>query len=243
MSRGSRVTEFVRLTEPCHKQLFGIALALSKDRDKASDLTQETLVRAFEAFDRFIPGAPVMPWLRRILKNLFLDSFKTGRARHEIADSELGEGEGSSLFVEAKDEAPDALALLERSELSNLLREEISCLDPDHRQILMLCVMQDMSFQEAAELLGIPLGTVASRLARARTRLRTALLRRQKRSEEATVEGRGGPAGDQPDPRGAAPMDQSAPLTRRSDAEEGPPSSEVETPWGQGAGARTKRTP
>jgi DNA-directed RNA polymerase specialized sigma24 family protein len=70
---------------------------MCRDADQAHDLTQETLVRAFEAFDTFRPGAPILPWLRQILRHLFLDTFKTGRARHEIAEREMTGSETSLL--------------------------------------------------------------------------------------------------------------------------------------------------
>jgi RNA polymerase sigma-70 factor, ECF subfamily len=172
-----RVSEFVRLTEPCHKQLYGIALSLCKDADQANDLTQETLIRAFEAFDQFRPGAPIMPWLRQILRHIFLDTFKTGRARHEISERELSSVEGSPCF-EVADDRNNPLAQVERSQLSRWLQEEIAALDPAHQQVLMLCIMQDLSFEEAAESAGIPVGTISSRLARARAQLRERMTRK-----------------------------------------------------------------
>jgi RNA polymerase sigma-70 factor, ECF subfamily len=172
-----REAEFVRLTEPHHRDLYGIALALCHDPDQAADLAQDTLVRAYEAFDRFRPGAPVRPWLRSILRNLFLDTFKTGRARHEVTDSELSAGQGPAL-AEMADEGVDPLSRLERAELQAWVRQEIAGLSPDHQQVLQLCVMHEMGFAEAAELVGVPVGTVASRLGRARSELRERLSRR-----------------------------------------------------------------
>lgn len=171
------VAEFVRLTEPCHRQLYGVALSLCRDADQAADLAQETLVHAFEAFHRFQPGAPVFPWLRRILRNVFLDTFKTGRARHEVAESEMSGSELSHGMLEMR-EGPDPLARLEHAQLAAWMQEEIASLSPAHQQVLLLCVMQDLSFQEAADISGMPVGTVASRLARARAELRERMLRR-----------------------------------------------------------------
>jgi RNA polymerase sigma-70 factor, ECF subfamily len=182
----SREAEFVRLTEPHHRDLYGVALALCHDADQAADLAQEALVRAYEAFDRSRPGAPVRPWLRSILRNLFLDTFKTGRARHEVTDSELGSGQGAGL-AEMAAEGVDPLARLEQAELQAWVREEIAALSVDHQQVLELCVMHEMGFAEAAELAGIPVGTVASRLGRARVELRERLRRRaaaRKKQEE-----------------------------------------------------------
>lgn len=172
---------FVRLTTPHHRQLYGIALALCRDRDQAADLTQEALIRAYQAFDGFRPGAPVLPWLRRILRNVFLDSFKTGRARHEVTESSMGaSGRDSSpyqLDTAFAGEGIDAFEEIERSQLAAWLKQEIATLDPAHQQVLELCVMQELSFKEAADTLDLPVGTVASRLARAREGLRNRILR------------------------------------------------------------------
>jgi RNA polymerase sigma factor (sigma-70 family) len=172
-----RVAEFVRLTAPYFKQLYGMARALCRDADQAHDLTQEALVRAFEAFDAFRPGSPIMPWLRQIMRHLFLDSFKTGRARHEIAEREMISN-GSSPLQAAADDQANPLDQVERAQLSRWIQSEIATLDPAHQQVLLLCVMQELSFEEAAEVAGIPLGTVASRLARARAQLRAQILRK-----------------------------------------------------------------
>jgi RNA polymerase sigma-70 factor (ECF subfamily) len=172
-----RIAEFVRLTQPHHQQLYGVALSLCRDKDQAHDLTQEALVRAFEAFDQFRQGAPIWPWLRRILRNLFLDTFKTGRAQHEIGEREMSARDPSPLLTRA-DDSPDVLTQMERSQLSLWLQEEIASLAPSQKQVLELCVMQGLSFEEAAEVAGIPVGTIASRLARARAELRARMLKR-----------------------------------------------------------------
>jgi RNA polymerase sigma-70 factor, ECF subfamily len=194
----SQIAEFVQLTEPHHRHLYGIALSLCRDADQAADLTQEALIRAFEAFDRFQVGAPVLPWLRRILRNLFLDSFKTGRARHEVTESAIGSTD-DPFQIEVADERDDPLTHLERSEHNTWLAEEIAALSPDHQQVLNLCVMQDLSFEDAAEMTRIPVGTIASRLARARSQLRARMLKRAR----------------QPKTEGALLADSDDPLARR----------------------------
>ena len=200
------VAAFTRLTEPHHRQLFGIALSLCRDRDQAADLTQEALIRAYQAFDRFRPGAPVLPWLRRILRNVFLDTFKTGRARHEVTESTMGsaEHEPYQLDTTHAHDGVSALDQLERNQLVTWLQQEIAALDPSQQQVLELCVMQDLSFKEAAELLELPVGTVASRLARARAELRLRILK-----QISAARRRGEKVGD------SILMDLDAALTRK----------------------------
>ena len=166
----------MRATEPHHRQLYGVALALCRDPDQASDLTQEALIKAYKAFHRFRDGAPMLPWLRRILKNVYLDTLKTGRARHEVAERDLGKGG----LPEPRGSDPDALAKVEQKERASWLREELEGLSEEHQRVLELCVMQDMSFAEVAEIMEVPVGTVASRVARARDKLRSRLERRGK---------------------------------------------------------------
>lgn len=183
--RRSRVSAFTRLTEPWHRPLFGFAVGLCKDRDLAADLTQETLVRAFEAFHRFKPGAPVFPWLARILRNHYIDQRRSGRARFEV-------------LVDSDDptHAPpstgdDPLAYAERTQLRGWLREEIERLPKDQRVVVTLCDVCGFSYEEAAEAAEIPLGTVRSRLSRARLVLRKRLQgRRREGSSEQTKRNR-----------------------------------------------------
>lgn len=176
----SLVARFTRTTAPYHARLYRIAKALCRDADQAADLTQETLVRAFCAFASFREGAPVLPWLCRILRNLHLDSFKTGRARHERSARELA-SEVDDPYEHVASSAPGPLAALEQKTLRGLLQEEIEALEPGQRLILIVCDVEELSYEEAAELAGIPIGTVRSRLARARERLRERLHSRLER--------------------------------------------------------------
>ena len=175
--RDSFVASFTRTTSPFHARLYRIAKALCRDADQAADLTQDALVRAFLAFDSFRPGAPVLPWLCRILRNAHLDSFKTGRARHEVAAHQLA-GEVEDPYQDVACPSPSPLGQLEQKVLRACLQEEIEALEPGQRLILILCDVEEMSYQEAAEIADIPVGTVRSRLARSRERLRERLAAR-----------------------------------------------------------------
>lgn len=188
-SADDEVSRFVALTEPFRERLYRIALSLCRDRDQAADLTQEALVRAFRALDRFRPGAPVLPWLARILRNVHLDSFKTGRAQHEIAEHQIARDD-QGVYAERAASDPDPLASLERAELSAWLQEELEALDPAHRLVLILCDIEEMSYKEAAEIAGVPIGTVRSRLSRCREQLRNRLKQRMA-AQHGTVGGSG----------------------------------------------------
>ena len=180
MATTKEVSQFVKLTGPHHRQLLRIALALCRDRDLAADLTQETLLRAFLAMDRFRPGAPMLPWLARILRNVFLDTRKTGRARHEIAEHQLPP-DGLSPLSQAKSTTPQPLAQAEQAQLCLWLQEELNALPSPQQLLLVLCDVEGFTYQEAADVAGVPVGTVRSRLSRGREALR---LRLQKRLSE-----------------------------------------------------------
>ena len=139
------------------------ALGLSGDRQSADDLVQDCIERALRRMDSLLDEDRMAGWLRSILFNIFIDGRRTSRRRGETAAAEL--------LDELVDTAtqPDA-----RHETNEVLRA-ITVLTPRHRQVLVLVAMQGLSYQDVAEELGVPLGTVMSRLARARDQLRQAL--------------------------------------------------------------------
>jgi len=171
MTAENLVSRFIQTTAPYHERLFRIAITLCHDRDLAADLTQETLVRAFNAFDRYRPEMPVLPWLARILRNYFLDTLKTGTARHEVAAHRLGE-KGEDPYANFPCSGLNPADQAEQSQLSGLLAEGLKALDDAHRLAIILCDIEGFDYAEAAQTIGVPVGTVRSRLSRGRTLLR-----------------------------------------------------------------------
>ena len=180
--QNDRVARFMRVTGPHHARLLRLARALCGDADRAADLTQETLIRAFKAFHRFRPNAPALPWLRRIMKNLHLDMVKSGRARFEVAQHQQRDDREDPCDAAAAD-APSPLLLAERAQLTQWACEALAELSDEQQQVLILCDMEALSCREAAELIGLPAGTVRSRLFRGREQLR--------RRVEARMQGSG----------------------------------------------------
>lgn len=136
------------------------AFALTRDRAEADDLVQDALLRGHEQRRQLSPGKAPGPWLRAILRNRFLD-----RRRHDQAQSRR-EAQFAQLTPQAHD-APqdDALRLSQ-------LRGAFLDLPDDQREALALIAVEGLSYAEAGQLLGIPPGTVMSRVSRARARLR-----------------------------------------------------------------------
>jgi RNA polymerase sigma-70 factor, ECF subfamily len=145
------------------RRLRGIAYRVLGDRDRMDDALQEAYVRAFGALPRFRGDARVGTWLFRITYNACLDELARARKTTYVALDELVEQASEGLELE---ESFDA-----RSEVSAALTE----LSPDERAVVFLVDVEGFDYTSASRVLGVPVGTVASRLNRARAALRSAL--------------------------------------------------------------------
>lgn len=152
--------------------LYGLALRLTGgDEARAQDLVQEAVLRAFRGWDRFEPGTNARAWLMTILRNTFINDFRRRKSRGEEVefDEEGGSGRPSALY-----EADPEGAVLERV-LDREVVRAIESLPEDFRVPVVLADVEGLSYGEVAELMGIPVGTVKSRLFRARRRLQERL--------------------------------------------------------------------
>jgi len=156
---------FEDLAMPLFDQLYNFAHWLAQDRTEAEDLVQETYVKALKGFSSFKPGTNFRAGMYRILRNTFLTSRTGLKASATIPlDSEDGPE------LPAGPETPETI-LIEYSQ-SQILQTAIESLPIHSREVLLLCEVEEMSYQEIAETLSIPMGTVMSRLSRARRALR-----------------------------------------------------------------------
>ncbi len=163
---GLESDSFEELAMPLFDQLYNFAHWLTQNREEAEDLVQETYAKALKGFASFQPGTNFRAWIYRILRNTFLTSRTGLRATSTVPlDSEEG---GPELAIEV--ETPESI-LLSRSN-SQMVQNAIAVLPLQYREILLLCEVEEMSYQEIAETLTIPIGTVMSRLSRARRALR-----------------------------------------------------------------------
>lgn len=160
---------FEELAMPLFDQLYNFAHWLTQNRDEAEDLVQETYVKALRGFSSFQSGTNFRAWIYRILRNTFLTS-RTGLRATATVPFDPDE-DGTNLPVEPA--TPETI-LIERSN-TEMMRSAIADLPVYFREILLLCEVEEMSYQEIAETLSIPIGTVMSRLSRARKTLRDRL--------------------------------------------------------------------
>lgn len=157
---------------PLFDQLYNFAHWLTGNREESEDLVQETYVKALRGFLSFQPGTNFRAWMYRILRNTFLTS-RTG-LRVTMTVPLDSENDRPELAVVV--DTPETI-LMERSN-SQLVESAIAELPLHFREILLLCEVEEMSYQEIAETLSVPIGTVMSRLSRARKTLRDLLRER-----------------------------------------------------------------
>jgi RNA polymerase sigma-70 factor (ECF subfamily) len=160
-------TTFEELALPLFDQLYNFARWLAQDTAEAEDLVQETYVKALRGFSSFQVGTNFRAWMYRILRNSFLSS-RTGLKTTVAFDEEEHEAVTSV-------ESPTPETLLIRQADREMVQQALEELPVYFREILLLCEVEEMSYQEIAETLSIPPGTVMSRLSRARKALRRVL--------------------------------------------------------------------
>ena len=160
---------FEELAMPLFDRLYNFAHWLTQDRQEAEDLVQETYVKALKGFPSFRPGTNFRAWIYQILRNTFLTS-RTGLKSTATVPLDM---ESDEQILPAVKDTPGSI-LLQRSD-RQLVQEALGRLPLPYREVLLLCEFEEMSYQEISATLAIPIGTVMSRLSRARRALREAV--------------------------------------------------------------------
>lgn len=161
---------------PFADALFGTALRLTRNRQDAEDLLQETYLRAYAHYDGFQEGTNLKAWLFRILKNGFINGYRQKKAGPREVDLERGETSFEAALEEVTPPAPTPEDELVEKTLDGDVARALAALPEDFRLVVELVDLQDFSYREVADILEIPLGTVMSRLYRGRRLLEEALL-------------------------------------------------------------------
>lgn len=161
---------FEELALPLFEQLYNFAHWLAQDAAEAEDLVQETYVKALRGFSGFQLGTNFRAWMFRILRNTFLTS-RTGLKSTVVGDEEVE-------TIASAAPNPETV-LIERAD-REMVRQGLTELTVPFREILLLCEVEEMSYEEIAQVLGIPVGTVMSRLYRARKALRSLMVEKFK---------------------------------------------------------------
>jgi RNA polymerase sigma-70 factor (ECF subfamily) len=168
LDREDRETVFREAAVACLDGLFGFAMALSRDRATAEDLVQETYLRALAARRKAPPEENLKGWLFTILHNVWRNERRRRRPDALDAAPDLAER------IPASGEDPQQA--LDRKETRDRLRRAIEGLPEPFREVVLLRCVEGFSYQQVAQIVGCPAGTVMSRLARARALLRVSLI-------------------------------------------------------------------
>lgn len=170
-SKKQTADHFERLAAENERQIYALCYHMMGNHEDAQDCAQETMLRAFRAFDSFRRDAQFSTWATKIAMNVCVDALRKRKEVYSLDSMREDTG------FDVKDESPGTYARLEEKERKRLLKEGLSALAPEMRQMIILRDVQGLSYDEVAEALNLPLGTVKSRINRAREKL-SAVLRK-----------------------------------------------------------------
>jgi len=165
----SKDESFARDAIPCMDDVYRFALSLTRDPADAQDIVQETYLRAYRSWHTFVPGSDCRRWLFTICRNAFLRSRQQTRLEVEAIDGDAesiaAAREHGAMIADGTDR------LLSTVDLGPALDRALAGLDEPFRSAVQLVDVEDQSYEAAAEILGVPIGTVRSRLFRARRQM------------------------------------------------------------------------
>jgi RNA polymerase sigma-70 factor, ECF subfamily len=168
----SDAESFEALAMPLLASLYNFAHWLTHNREEAEDLVQETYLKALKGFASFQQGTNFRAWIYRILRNTFLTS-RSGLSVKMTVPLDREED-----VIGQRTDTPEAVFLARADQ--EMVRSALEALPVPFREVIVLCDMEEMSYQEIAEIVGIPMGTVMSRLSRARKSMRELLVEKMR---------------------------------------------------------------
>jgi len=168
MTRTER--NFERMVLPYRDMLYGHALALTHNTDEAEDLVQETTLRALRGFESLRSEGPLRAWLLTILRNLFINNYRARTRSPQSVSLDALENPDPVVPIEPSPERQ----VFSRME-TEAVNRAVANLPDEYRDVLVMSDMRGLSYQEISDAMDLPIGTVRSRLSRARNRVRRAL--------------------------------------------------------------------
>jgi RNA polymerase sigma-70 factor, ECF subfamily len=171
--------DFEREAMPHVGALYGAALRLTRNQRDAEDLVQDTLLRAYQYFAKFVPGSNCKAWLFKILTNLFINRYHARRRDQQKLLEAMTEADAAATHDIVAHEASHAARDPESAVASRLMSDDVvralEALPSEFRLPVLLCDVEEFSYKEIADILECPVGTVMSRLYRARRLLQKSL--------------------------------------------------------------------
>jgi RNA polymerase sigma-70 factor (ECF subfamily) len=170
------IEAFEALVERYGRRIYGLAYRMAGNDADAKDLTQEAFIRVYRALRRIDPAANLESWLYRIVTNLYIDLLRRRpKARVESLDAPLVTAKGDEVVREVEDPGPGPEDIVVTAQLDADIQRALLALSPDLRMVVVLSDIEGRSYEEIAEMVRIPVGTVKSRLHRARRVLQARL--------------------------------------------------------------------
>lgn len=189
---------YAELLSRYRSRVFGLALRMVRNAEDASDIAQEAFLRAFQSLEGFDRSKSFGAWIAKITANLCIDHYRRRRLVMVSLDGPPESQRGERPW-EFADDRPDPEAILTRTESERQLEGLVESLPPRYRMVVLLRYKEDLAYEEIAEVLGIPLGTVKARLHRAHHMLKRKLKPPPGEPEgESPEEGRFGPPATPP---------------------------------------------
>jgi RNA polymerase sigma-70 factor (ECF subfamily) len=161
-----KIAAFETLAARYEKKVYSLAWRLTGNREDAGDLAQEAFVKAWRSMGGFRGDAAFGTWMTSIVTNLWRDELRKRHTAYEALDERLDQ-------IPSAEAGPETL--YERKERSEGIQALINDLDPEYRLILVLRDAEGYAYRDIADMTGLPLGTVKSRISRARTRMKELL--------------------------------------------------------------------
>jgi len=168
----ARDTAFEREAIPWIADVHRFALSLTRDESDADDIVQDTFLRAYRSWHTYLPGSDCRRWLFTICRNVFLRSRERYRPTVDLEASEV-DSISAALFTTTTDRGDDALT---RLDLAPAIAGALEKVPEPFRSTLVIVDVEDQSYESAAETLGVPIGTVRSRLFRGRRLMQEQLM-------------------------------------------------------------------
>ncbi len=163
------------------KATYNFAYRLTGNEADARDLTQDAFVRVYRAWRSFVPGTSFLSWIYRIVTNLYRDELRRKKGRFQ---EEIPEDNAPQIFGGAKPLAVDPIEDYMAGQLSEPMARSLAGLSSEQRQVIVLADIEEYSYQEIADIMGCSIGTVRSRLHRARALLRRLVNRASQQETE-----------------------------------------------------------
>jgi len=191
-AQNNDLSSFEELVRLYQNRVYALCVQLAGNHYDAQDLAQEAFIRAYRSLGGFRNEADFGTWMHRIAVNIWLNTRRKNNARQAILylDEPYQDGDGGEVRREIAAEDGDPLQLLEEKEYRGLVRAALGELSEEHRAVLVLREIEGYSYEEVSQMLGCSLGTVKSRLSRAREAMRRRITDLAREAGEALPAGK-----------------------------------------------------